>query len=271
MIINSATIAYFSPTGTTKKILYQIVKGMGIENIKDINLTLPRIRTSISPLIINDILIIGVPVYEERVPQILYTFITRIKSNMKPAVIVTVYGNIGEGIALNELKTITENSGFKTIAAGSFIGEHSFSTKELPIAEGRPNQNDLQKAQNFGQMIADKLETIDDLNESSLYIPKGRLPLMAKILPENSASMFTETPYADMSICNHCCVCAKLCPMSAINEKTLIIDDNQCIRCFCCVKSCNRKARKIVYKKKFLVTRVLTAKSKVIKEPKIYL
>ncbi len=29
-------------------------------------------------------------------------------------------------------------------------------------------------------------------------------PLMAKVLPENSARMFTEIPIADMSLCNHC-------------------------------------------------------------------
>jgi ferredoxin len=201
----------------------------------------------------------------------LYPFLNEIKSNGKPAVLVTVYGIIGEGVALNELQTIMENSGFKAVAAGSFIGEHSFSTKELPIAEGRPNQCDLQKAQNFGQNIVNKLKTIDNINKSSLSIPQGKLPLMAKILPKNSASMFTATPYSDMSICNQCGVCAKLCPVSAIDKNTLIINDNLCLRCFCCVKRCNRKARKIVYKKKFFVVRVLNAKGKVKKEPEIYL
>jgi ferredoxin len=48
---------------------------------------------------------------------------------------------------------------------------------------------------------------------------------MAKILPKNSASMFTATPYADMSICNQCGVCAKLC-LQSIKTPTLFISLN---------------------------------------------
>lgn len=270
MIIDSAAVIYFSPTGTTKKILYAITEGMGIDNLKYINLTLPDVRKVNAPVINEDIIIIGTPVYEERVPEMLYPFLTSLTGNNKPVVLAAVYGNIGEGNALNELQTITESSGFKVIAAGSFIGEHSFSTKELPIAEGRPNQDDIKRAQDFGKAIIGKLKTIDDLNGFSLQIPQGKLPLMSKILPANSARMFTKTPSADMSVCNHCGVCVKLCPVSAIDENTLEINDNQCLRCFSCVKRCQRKARMIIYKKKYLVTRVLTAKSKVEKEPKVY-
>jgi ferredoxin/flavodoxin len=271
VIVNSAAVIYFSPTGTTKKILYAIAEGMCIDSPKYIDLTLPNARISNASMINEDIAIIGVPVYEERIPKILYPFLASLKSNNKPVVIVAVYGNIGDGIVLNELKTITENSGFKVIAAGSFIGEHSFSTKEVPIAEGRPTQNDLREARNFGQMIRKRIETIDDLKEISLTIPPEKLPLIAKILPENSARMFTKTPYADMSICNGCGVCVKLCPMSAIHKDTLEIDENQCLRCFCCVKECRRKARKIIYKKKLFVSLVLTAKNKEEKKPKKYI
>ena len=94
---------------------------------------------------------------------------------------------------------------------------------------------------------------------------------MAKILPKNSARIFTKTPFADMSICNHCGVCVKLCPMNAINKDTLKINEDECIRCFCCVKRCPKKARKIIYKPKFLVCKILRAKNKIKKTPRIYL
>ena len=75
------------------------------------------------------------PVYEEKIPEIIYSFLTNLIGNKKQVVLVGVYGNIGDGIVLNELDFIAKNSGFKVVAAGSFIGEHSFSTKEIPIAE----------------------------------------------------------------------------------------------------------------------------------------
>ncbi|MEQ8197381.1 MAG: 4Fe-4S binding protein, partial [Clostridiaceae bacterium] len=73
----------------------------------------------------------------------------------------------------------------------------------------------------------------------------------------------------NMSICNHCGACVKLCPMNAIKEDTLEISEDKCIRCFSCVKRCPRRARKIIYGPKHLVCKVLKAKSKIKRSPKI--
>ncbi|MDR3598142.1 EFR1 family ferrodoxin [Clostridium sp.] len=271
MLINSVTTIYFSPTGTTKKIINSIIKGMGISNNKIIDLTLPKVRMAGVPLIDGDIVLIGVPVYEEKIPEIVYPFLAKLKGNGKSVVIVGVYGNIGDGIVLNELYFITQKSGFKVVAAGTFIGEHSFSTKEMPIAQNRPNNDDLNKAEEFGKSIMEKMQNINNLKDISLKIPQEKLPLMAKIVPKNSARIFTKTPFVDMSKCNHCNVCEKLCPISAIDKETLEIDQEQCLRCFCCVKMCPKKAREIIYKPKFLVSKVLAMKNRIIKEPKLYL
>lgn len=270
MLISSVTTIYFSPTGATKKIINSIAKGMGIVNNEIIDLTLPKVRNADVPIINGDIVLIGMPVYEEKIPEIIYPFLTNLKGNGKPVVLVGVYGNIGDGIVLNELDFITKSSGFKVVAAGSFIGEHSFSTDNIPIAKNRPNKDDLNEAEEFGKAIVKKMQNINNLN-ISLKIPQGKLPLIAKIVPKNSARLVTKTPFADMSKCNHCNICVKLCPMSAIDNETLEIDEEQCLRCFCCVKRCPKKAREIIYKPKFLVSKVLTMKNRIIKEPKLYL
>ncbi|OOM14212.1 EFR1 family ferrodoxin [Clostridium saccharobutylicum] len=218
MIINSSTSIYFSPTGTTKKIINAIVQGISTTNNTSIDLTSSNVRNVLCPFIKGDIVIIGVPVYEERIPEVLYDFFASLNGNEKPVVLIAVYGNFGYGIALNELDAIAKKSGFKVVAAGSFIGEHSFSTKEVPVQEGRPNYEDLSEAKEFGRRIIEKIKKTDNLNDSIMQIPKGKLPLMAKILPKNSARIFTKIPFADMNICNQCGVCIKLCPMNAINK-----------------------------------------------------
>lgn len=271
MIINSVTSIYFSPTGTTKKIVDGIIIGMGLDKVRVVDLTLPRARKSSIGEINDDIVLIGVPVYEDKVPEILLEFLNNLKGNNKPVILVCVYGNVTDGITLNELFEITESNGFKVVGAGSFIGEHSFSSEELPVASGRPNYNDLARAEIFGVEIIEKLKGINDLSNIHLEIPSGKIHLMAKIVSKNRARMFTKQPKIDKNICSACGACACFCPVEAINKKNLEIDEDICIRCFSCVKRCPRKARKIIYKKKLLVVNVLKFKSRIKKEVKIYL
>lgn len=271
MIINSAEAIYFSPTGTTKKIINSIIKGMGVTKVNTIDLTLPKVRNTAAPSIDSDIVLIGVPVYATEVPYILKAYLKSLKGNSKPVVLVAVYGNMSEGTTLNELYSITENSGFKTVAAGSFIAEHSFSSEAAPAAKGRPNCEDLNKAEEFGENIIKKIQEINNLDEVSLKIPQGKKPLMAKILPDESAKLFAKPSAVDTSVCNHCGACVKLCPMGAIDSETLDVNLNDCLRCFCCVKRCPKKARKIIYKPNFIVTKVLTIKGRAVKEIKTYL
>lgn len=74
-----------------------------------------------------------------------------------------------------------------------------------------------------------------------------------------------------MDVCNKCGVGIKLCPMNAINKDTMDIDENKCIRCFCCVKKCPKKARRIAYKPRILVSKVLNIKNKKRRVPQIYI
>ena len=56
-----------------------------------------------------------------------------------PTVLVVVYGNRAYEKALMELDAFALPRGLKVIAGATFIGEHSYSTDEHPIAAGRPN------------------------------------------------------------------------------------------------------------------------------------
>lgn len=271
MKIHSAIAIYFSPTGTTKKIVDFIIEGTKLVHTEIIDLTLPKGRTGDTLSINADIVFLAVPVYETGIPKLLIPFLKSLNGNGKPIVLIAVYGNMSEGTTLNELYSITHHAGFKVVSAASFIGEHSFSTDETPIAKGRPDNKDLMKAKEFGKNIMEKMQNITILSDISLEIPQGKTPLMAKILPENSARLFAKPPNVDSSKCNQCGLCVKLCPVYAIDKNNFEISEPQCLRCFCCVKRCPKKARKISYQPKLIVSKVLTLKSKVKKEPKIYL
>lgn len=120
---------------------------MELDTKETIDITKPESRNSIIPVINGDIVIIGVPVYEEKVPKIAGEFLRNLNGENKPVVIVGVYGNIAEGVVLNELNDIAIDTGFKVVGAATFVGEHSFSSTKAPLAQNHPDNNDLKTAE----------------------------------------------------------------------------------------------------------------------------
>ena len=141
-MVDTTHIVFFSPTHTSAKIARAIGDGIGMERRIETDLTLDE---SITPIEIkNALTIIAVPVYAGRVAPIALQRIRRLKGENAPVVLVSVYGNRDYEDALVELRDETTRLGFTPLAAGAFIGEHSYSRPGMPVAEGRPDANDLQ-------------------------------------------------------------------------------------------------------------------------------
>ena len=160
MKIESVKSVYFSPTGTTKKVVQGIAHGINPGTMELIDITKPDARKQ--PLLTseNELLVVGVPVYMGRVPALLIEWLNAIHAHNTPTVCVVVYGNRVYDDALLELKNIVMKYGCIPIAGAAYIGEHSFSNSETPTAQGRPDENDLNHAKVFGQKIREKLHSI---------------------------------------------------------------------------------------------------------------
>jgi ferredoxin len=270
MHISSATMLYFSPSGTTRKIIRAIVAGMRLEASDEINLTRPAARSAPLPAIAGDLLIIGMPVYEERIPPFVRPCLEQIQGRGQPAVLVAVYGNVGAGLVLAHLADLAEARGFHVIAGAAFVAEHSFSHDALPIAAGRPDANDLQAANAFGEAVLARLAELDELAAVPRLTFPARLPLMARVLPEGSAAGFTHAPAVARALCTDCGACARVCPRGAIDPQSLEIDEALCIRCFACVRACRPAARAIRLKRAWLVRRAMHRAMFERREPQIY-
>jgi ferredoxin len=219
----------------------------------------------------DEAIILGIPVYEERIPDLLYPVLSKIKGKDQLMVLIVIYGNISAGIALKQLTKIMTNQGFNIIAAASFIGEHSFSYKDFKIAAGRPDNEDLEIAKSFGRQIKDKIESIENIDNMVELNIKGELSSVGKLLPRHSELTFAHAPIIDFNLCKKCKKCLEICPVNAIDPENLRSRDKLCIRCFACVKLCPNNARKVVYKNPVLVKTVLKKLGKKRKEPEIYI
>ncbi len=273
MQINKLTRILFSPTGTSRKIAFGISNNIKCEEDQTFDLTHPvnRKHFEYHSNRKDELFILTVPVYEERIPGLIKTSLENLKGNGQPIVLVAVYGNIGYGLCLKEMQDWAHKAGFIVVAGAAFIGEHSFSHEQLPIAVNRPDMIDIYHAHEFGKKIINKLDGIDDiLNYKEEKLP-SELPFMAKVLPGNSSKFFAQYPKVNHKHCNQCKQCAKMCPTGAIDSKTLDIDKNKCIHCFSCVRACKLDARNIKLKMAPLVKSVLNSQSSKTRLPEIFI
>lgn len=236
---------YFSATGTTEKIvggIAQHIHSLGnIRNkIKTFDFTLPEARkqsVSFSP---SDLVIVGVPVIAGRVPNILLKYLNGIKGNGALAVAVVVYGNRNYDDALIELQDILEADGFKVVAGGAFIGEHSFSQI---LGQGRPDERDMEVVKDLAGQIYKKI-TGD--NEIETVNVKGNRPYRdyyrSKDREGNPVDFRKITPQTTDD-CIDCKLCAEVCPMGSIDIEDVSKLNGICIKCCACVKKCPVNAK----------------------------
>lgn len=238
MTISAVRTIYFSPTGTSKTIVRAIGEGIeGITDREETDLTYPGFSPG-NEVGENDLAVIGVPVYAGRVPALAVGRLQSLKGNGAPAVIVAVYGNREFEDALVELRDIVTNNGFTVVAGAAFIGEHSFSTAELPIAEGRPDAADIVKAREFGRNVSKSLESIDEERGGEVAVP-GNVPYREgmKNLPFS--------PVVDQGVCTRCGTCVDTCPAGAVTldaDEVIVTDVDSCILCASCIKNCPEQA-----------------------------
>jgi ferredoxin len=245
MDIGRVRLVYFSPTGSTRRVVEEIAKGIGA-SVEHVDLTRPEAKTRSLEEFNGGLAIIGTPVYAGLIPVEAAKRLRRLKAQGTPAVTVVVYGNRAYDDALIELTDLASELGFKPIAACAFVAEHTFSTREVPIAEGRPDAPDLKAARELGEEVKAKLKTVKKLDDLATVTVPGMRPYRDEFRKSRAVKPGHE-PAAPITVeekCTKCGRCAEVCPNEAIKVKaTVETDKYACIRCHACVKACPTGAR----------------------------
>lgn len=221
------TTLYFSATYTTKRVVDAVAAGLSNE-VASYDITND---TATDAVIIprEELLVVGVPVYAGRVPAMAVERLRRFRGEKTPAVVVAVYGNRHYDDAVLELHDIMTECGFRTVAAGAFIAQHSIFPK---VGAARPDAADLAEIKSF----AKKSLAVLSGDFGAINIPGNRpykVPGGIPIWPTASRK------------CNGCGACAKLCPTGAIDPAAPKgVNKEKCIKCGRCIVVCPTKARR---------------------------
>ena len=206
MEIKRVHIAYFSPTGTTKRTLRAVAEGFGCSELSETDWGDPKSRAAILKTGPDELVIAGMPVYYGRIPSLFHEGLP-LRGEGTPFVPVAVYGNRHYDDAVLELKTLGEAAGCVTLGA------------------------DLAVMKRFGSALRAKADGLAG-SMPPLSVP-GAVPYKE----------YKPTPFApellDAETCIRCGLCARTCPVRIIDSETYAVTEpERCLFCFGCVRIC---------------------------------
>lgn len=183
MHIQHVYAIYFSPTGNTKRIVCQgASEAARLFQVpcRAISLNLPKDRETVHTFSAGDLVIVGGPTYAGKLPnKILPTYQEKLIGKGALALAVVTYGNRSFDNSLAELCATLDGNGFRTVAAGAFVGTHAFSDV---LAPDRPDKDDLALMVRLTDMAVSKIRQTDGMvprlvvdgdARAPYYVPKG--------------------------------------------------------------------------------------------------
>ncbi|QQE12548.1 4Fe-4S binding protein [Planctomycetota bacterium] len=253
-------LVYFSGSGTTKKTVRHIAKGMKeARKIREMHLEKwdeieviehdmkkAENRQKKLRFVKDEIVILGMFTATKLfgVPEEIFACM---EGEGTPLVGVVMFGNSYYGRGLKTMRREVEKKGFVMVGAGAFIGQNAVPS-ERGIAVGRPDEKDLDVQHKFGRAIYEKVCVRKDYafkTKLKTDRPKGQgvfVPLKANlILAMPGKSLKLPSPFNAMSVSDECIACnkcAKQCPVGAIDFETREHDLKKCIGCFGCLNGC---------------------------------
>lgn len=249
MKITKVTAVYFSPAGSTQKVVCHIASTIANAldvPVEDVDFTLPAGRQQSRHFGPEDLVVFGTPTYAGRIPNKALPFVQNLFSaEGTPAIAAVTWGNRSFDSSLTELVQELDGHGFLPFAAGAFVCRHVFSDA---LAGGRPNEEDLAFIADFAGKAAEKVLSASEAADLSAPVQiTGRpevLPYYKPLEADGSPANFLKAkPVTDMEKCTKCGICAAVCPLGSVDPDDFSKTPGICIKCHACIRKCPENAR----------------------------
>ena len=110
---------YFSPSGTTKRIVDEIARNFNLDNENYDLLSFDDDKS-----FENELVIVGVPVFDGRIPEMAKNRLLQMKGNGTKVIAIINYGNLSYGDALLELVDLLKENNFDVVGAAATVSRH---------------------------------------------------------------------------------------------------------------------------------------------------
>lgn len=214
---------YFSPTHGTRACVRMAAELLD-SAVQEIDLTLPHGRSVLHEFAPGDRVVVGVPVYCGRIPQLSGLF-DSLRGNGAGVLLIAVYGNRAYEDALRELSDRLRERGFRPAGAAAMLAPHCYVPRE--VCPDRPDAADRDRLSVFLRNL--------DWTAGTGFVPPGNFPYKP----------FPELPFLPETggECTRCRRCEAVCPTAALKDS--VTDSAACIRCMACVQSCPVHCRSV--------------------------
>lgn len=220
--------AFFSPTEGTRNAVGMLAAKISTD-VEYIDLTTVQARNNEVTFTENELAIVAAPSYGGQIPMIEGLF-SNLKGENTPCVVVCSFGNRAAENVYAQIANQVSQQGFVVVGAIGLVTPHVFSEK---AGHSRPNIEDNQKMQEFANQLMEKLNggayTAITLEGTTEVDWEKKLSVAQKEYREEN--------------CTRCMECVKNCPVSAINEETMEIDESICLSCQRCTFVCQFNGR----------------------------
>lgn len=237
-------LVYFSPSGSTEKIVRKIASAIQGPEVKTYNLLPSAARKKQYAFGKDDLVIYG-----SLSAGMLFTKAEELfhclQGNETPFIGVVSFGNAYYGVALTEMKERAEGRGFKVCALGAFVARHSMAPE---IGAGRPDAKDEEVMVDFGRRAYEKIlagdytlhhqpvthwSSSEQFNQYIAFRETNKDPYCFPL--EFRAKKISDD-------CIKCKTCVRNCPADAIDIENKTFDLEVCIGCYGCINRCPKQA-----------------------------